>query len=370
MAYEKGERIEPGIWRLRGSKEYLAEVNLIDPESGKRIRERKTSNRLDLARHWRQARKTDSLRGQVSLKKHDQLARPFDTYAQEYLKNWSKVEKQLSSYARDCNSLKHLVRFLGKKDIKHMKRRDVESYVAQRKGSAAKPGTINRELSCLKNMLRKAVDWEYIDSNPAWGVRQQREEIQEFEFLRETEIADLIDACPQHLAPIVKIALNTGMRRGEILGLTWDCVGFDKGEKGIITVRNTKNHENRHIPMNEVARSTLRRHPKRIVNGSACPFVFSNSLGDAVRSVRNGFDAAVKRAGIGRHIRFHDLRHTFASHLVMKGVDIRTVANLMGHKDIRVTMRYSHLAPDHLQAAVDVLTSTERFESLKSGTDS
>ena len=76
--------------------------------------------------------------------------------------------------------------------------------------------------------------------------------------------------------------------------------------------------------------------------------------------IRNGFESAVRRAGIEKHIRFRDLRYTFASQPVMKGVDLRTVAALMGHRDIRVTMRYAHLAPDHLQGAVDLSTQSSQ----------
>ena len=94
-------------------------------------------------------------------------------------------------------------------------------------------------------------------------------------------------------------------------------------------------------------------------------FVFAKSTGEGLKSISNGFEGAVRRCKLGKHIRFHDLRHTFASHLVMKGVDLRTVAKLMGHRDIRVTMRYAHLAPDHLQAAVDVLTMDRGLEGGK-----
>ena len=108
--------------------------------------------------------------------------------------------------------MKHLTSHFGQMHIIDIKHRDVEQYVAQRKATAAMPGTINRELSCLKNMLRKAVDWEHIETNPVWGVRQQREEVQEFEFLREEEGGQLIKACPLHLKPIIIVALNSGMR--------------------------------------------------------------------------------------------------------------------------------------------------------------
>ena len=85
--------------------------------------------------------------------------------------------------------------------------------------------------------------------------------------------------------------------------------------------------------------------------------------------VKKGLAGALERAGIHRHVRFHDLRHTFASHLVMHGVDIRQVANLLGHKDIKVTMRYAHLAPEHLQAAVDALEHHAETNERKQGTD-
>ena len=214
-------------------------------------------------------------------------------------------------------------------------------------------------------MLRKAVDWEYIDDNPAWGVKQRREEVPEFEYLTAHEMDRLLEACPAHLQPIVIVALYTGMRRGEILNLEWKDVNLDVGDRGLITIRKSKNHDTRYIPMNSLVSETLMKHPKRIVGGKVSDHVFSNRDGAAVKSIRNGFEAAVRRARINKHIRFHDLRHTFASHLVMRGVDLRTVAKLLGHRDIRVTMRYAHLGSDHLQAAVDVLTGQNHESSLQ-----
>ena len=130
----------------------------------------------------------------------------------------------------------------------------------------------------------------------------------------------------------------------------------------MITVRDSKNHDTRYIPMNRIVRDAVQRHPRRIVGGQVSPFVFSSAEGNRITDVKKGFAGALKRAGITRHVRFHDLRHTFASHLTMKGVDLRTVAKLLGHRDIKVTMRYAHLAPEHLQAAVDALVSPDDQE--------
>jgi site-specific recombinase XerD len=91
--------------------------------------------------------------------------------------------------------MKHLKTYFGHKEIALIKRRDVEQYVGQRKAAGAMPGTLNRELSCLKNMLRKGIDWEYLEVNPAWGVKQQREEVPEFEILYEEEAIHLIEVC-------------------------------------------------------------------------------------------------------------------------------------------------------------------------------
>ena len=168
-----------------------------------------------------------------------------------------------------------------------------------------------------------------------------------FRYLAADEIEKLLDACgcsdnPQ-LYPFVAVALNTGMRLGELTALEWKDIDF---KRGIIRVDNkkdhhTKNYQVRTIPMNDTLADVLRRIPRRLDSS----YVFQRKGGEKFRKMRTGFENAVKRAGIP-HVRFHDLRHTFASHLVMGGVDIRTVQELLGHKDIRMTMRYSHLAPD------------------------
>ena len=288
-----------------------------------------------------------------------------EPFKPDSLVNFNEIRTQdnpFSSKRRESPFCVRVSTYFGQKDIAAIKRRDVEQYVARRKVAEAKPGTINRELSCLKNMLRKAVDWEYLETNPAWGVSQQREDAEEVEFLREEEIEPLLDACPPHTRAVVIVALHTGMRRGELLNLQWRDVDFKNGDKGLIMVRKSKNHDIRYIPMNALVRETLQTLPRNIAAGKEESFVFAKSTGEGLKSIRNGFEGAVRRCKLGKHIRFHDLRHTFASHLVMKGVDLRTVAKLMGHRDIRVTMRYAHLAPDHLQAAVDVLTMDRELE--------
>lgn len=363
MAYRKGEKMESGIWRLKDSKEYLAEVNYRDPQTGKRLRDRKTLNRLDLAKEWRQTRKADAARGEIRRTKRSGGLIPFEKFADEYMENWSKVEKRDTTHYREITVTKNLKAYFGKKLINEIVRRDVERYVSKRRREGVKPATVNREMALLKHMFRKAIDWEYIEVNPASGMQQQRVEVPEFNILEEGEMDQFIEVATPHLRVFFIMALNTGMRRSELFRLEWRDVDF---KRKLLTVRKPKNYETRYIPMNAPVREALEKHPKRILADKkpdggrrVCPYLFSNDDGSPFTIVDSGFAESLLRAGITKHFRFHDMRHTFASHLVMKGVDLWTVAKLMGHKDVKQTMRYAHLAPDHLQAAVDVLAQRE-----------
>ena len=166
-------------------------------------------------------------------------------------------------------------------------------------------------------------------------------------YLRPEEVESLLKVCPDHLRPIVLTALNTGMRKSEILRLRWSEVDLENRK---ITVTQAKNNETRVIPINQTLYqelSILPRNPKSdyvFTSGRGCPF------GD----IKKSFSSALKRAGI-EDFRFHDLRHTFGSHLVMQGVDLRTVQQVMGHKEIKMTMRYSHLTPEYVHEAMERL---------------
>ena len=166
-------------------------------------------------------------------------------------------------------------------------------------------------------------------------------------FLMPEEIRTLLSNCADHLKPIVTVALNTGMRKGELLSLKWDQVNLDQG---IISLLDTKNHERRDLLMNEAVKSTLRALKAQ----RSGEYVFCNGYGESFGEVKRSFGTALRKSGI-EDFRFHDLRHTFASNLVMEGVDLMTVKELLGHKSLEMTMRYSHLAPSHKMRAINVL---------------
>jgi integrase len=141
------------------------------------------------------------------------------------------------------------------------------------------------------------------------------------------------------------------MRKGEILSLKWDNTDLNHG---FILLDRTKNGERREIPINDTVRGILQGLTRRL----DIPYVFYNDTsGKLYQDIKRSFNTAVRRAGI-RDFHFHDLRHTFASHLVMAGVDLTTVSRLLGHKTLTMTLRYAHLAPSHMVKAVDILDST------------
>lgn len=167
-------------------------------------------------------------------------------------------------------------------------------------------------------------------------------------YLSSEESKKLIDASDSHLKPIVITAMNTGMRRGEILNLKWDQVDL---KHGFILLDITKNVDRREIPIN----STLKAAFQGLIHRIDISYVFyDHKTGEPYQDVKNSFHSACRRAKI-KDFHFYDLRHTFASQLVMAGIDLTTVKELLGHKTLTMTLRYAHLAPSHKVKAVDVL---------------
>lgn len=316
----------------------------------------------------------------------------FYDFAKRYLQ-WARANKKPSSYKRDLSRMRMLDREFGTMDIRKITAQKLEEYATKRatkvrrpggvigclggngtgsemwfvdyhnsrgrkvrktftskKGAEAyldriqrpmKPASVNREMAVIRHMLSKAFDWGIIQENPAKRVKMLKGEVKRLRYLMPDEFQRLLSNCPDDLKPIVTVASHTGLRKGELLGLQWDQVNF---EKGIISILDTKNGERRDIPMNETVRAALNGIQR---NGDHVFCHEDNKL-------RRSFDAVVKNSGI-EDFRFHDLRHTFASNLVMEGVDIMAVKELLGHKKLDMTLRYAHLAPNYKTKAVNVL---------------
>jgi integrase len=202
-------------------------------------------------------------------------------------------------------------------------------------------------------MYSKAIEWGRTKENPAKKVKFLKGAVKRVRFLMADEVQRLLSSCNDELRPVVTVAIHTGMRKGELLGLQRPQVNF---EQGLITLFDTKNHERRDIPMNETVKTTLAALPER------GDYFFCDRNGKRLgyTKIAYSFHAALARAGI-QDFRFHDCRHTFASSLVMAGEDLNTVAELLGHKGLEMTRRYAHLSPKFKKRAVNIL---DRIMSL------
>lgn len=167
--------------------------------------------------------------------------------------------------------------------------------------------------------------------------------------MTEDEEGRLLDVLPGHFKPLVVLAIHTGLRRGELINLHWDNIDF---RTGTLTIKRSKHGESRHVPLNRVAVETLitMKRERKVL----APFIFTTETGKYLHNFERTWLTAVKKAGI-EGFRFHDLRHTFASRLAMKGRPLRTIQELMGHKTITMTLRYAHLSPGYLREAVEGL---------------
>jgi integrase len=228
---------------------------------------------------------------------------------------------------------------------------DAERYVTRRSEAGANASTINREITVLKHMVRRAVIWEYLSRNQIENIKPLKEGPGRTRFLSIEEVEKLLEACAfqdarselgrGYLKQFVLIALNTGMRRNEILSLMRRSVDWTNK---FVTLEATKNGDARHVYLNGTAIETLRSLPARIDSERLFPF--------GPWQITMAFRRATKRAGI-EDFRLHDLRHTFASYQAMAGVQTRGLQALLGHRDNRMTMRYSHLADAYLRDAVN-----------------
>jgi integrase len=274
----------------------------------------------------------------------------FHQLADEYLK-WCERQRSFRSKKGFILQLKEA---FGNLQLRHLNTKLLEQYQTDRINKGNKPATVNRLIATLKHCIHKGYQWEMLSEETLKRVRNVKlleENNRRLRYLSQSECQTLIHNCQGSTRGIVVTALNTGMRKGEILGLKWEQVDL---RHGFILLDKTKNGERREIPINETVKGVLQSKLRRV----DIPYVFYDSCsGKRYQNIKRSFNTALRRAGI-RDFRFHDLRHTFASHLVMAGVDITTVSRLLGHKSLTMTLRYSHLAPSHMIKAVDILHST------------
>ncbi|WP_044557262.1 tyrosine-type recombinase/integrase [Halobacteriovorax marinus] len=272
-----------------------------------------------------------------------------------------KAKKTQQAYVSDLRN--HILPILGEIQLKHIRyqhARLLENSIIETGKSAR---TVNKVMMEFKTILNDAVKLEYLLKSPVRGYPELQEEPRHLTFWSKEEIRVFIDFNKANpLLDLYIVALNTGLRLGEICGLCWDRVDFTTNNLVInrsLTrdgIRNTtKTHRGRYVPMNTIVRDILQKRLRTRIS----KFVFSTQTGKPLpydHVTQRHFKKSQREAGLENIIRFHDLRHTFASHFMMNGGNIYTLQKLLGHTDIKTTMIYAHLDQDFLREAAEVVS--------------
>ncbi|EMK6928222.1 site-specific integrase [Vibrio alginolyticus] len=268
------------------------------------------------------------------------------------------------SYMCIANSFEHIM----DKPLTEIKAWDIQQWITERRKLGRAPATIEYCVNRLRAAFNRAVEWEFIDSHNLSSVKLIKQDNTRIRYLSKEEENSLLEGIQARnqsvrksdktkaqlkfvdfFEPLVVTAMNTGMRKGELLTLKWEHVSFPNR---YLTIRseNAKSKKTRTIPLNDTVLKLFESWRAQNPNADYV-FVANNQ---PVEFFQYPWQSLLKEAGID-NFRFHDLRHHFASKLVMAGVDLNIVRELLGHADLKMTLRYAHLAPEHKASAVNLI---------------
>jgi integrase len=261
---------------------------------------------------------------------------------------YSKTNKK--DYKLDEAKVKVIHSYFGEKTlaskITPKRIEDFKSFMSEKYSNAY----VNRYLACIKTIFNIGIKNELIKTTPMKAVKMMKEDNHKIRYLTADEEARLFKELPEHLKPIVICALQTGLRKSNILQLRWELVDLEFRFIEVLAQQN-KGHKIIKIPISDKLLETLESLPKN------SEYVFANpDTGKPYRDISEGFKNACERANI-ENFRFHDLRHTVATRLVEKGIDLRVVQEIMAHSTIVTTQRYMHPTPKRKLEAISVLNS-------------
>jgi integrase len=284
---------------------------------------------------------------------------------QESFMTFSRTNNKPSTVSAKEGMLRvHLLPFFGKMKLDAIGPAEVERYKALKLDEQQGKKTINNHLTALRKLLNLAVEWEVLDRAPrVRGFKLRHQFVSEDEYLTFDEADRFVRAAAPEWRPFLVVALKTGLRVGELLALKWQDIDLVAAH---LIVRRTlwrdqegppKGGQNRKVPLSDEALATLKSH--RHLRG---PYVFCVPPGARLTHsmVKDVVPDTCRRAGLGKRLTTHGLRHTFASHLVMRGASLKAVQELLGHESIEMTLRYSHLTPDVKRGAVRLLDQEPR----------
>ena len=277
----------------------------------------------------------------------------FQAAWESYLKNSGNTEKTIRS---KIDSGKHILPVFQNKNLGRISSADIKNYQLERKlevrnkpkNTDKREGEINYrsvniELATLHHFFNYCMERNYIQSNPASRIKKLNE-LSRLKTLSDGDIKKLIAGATNKLTrDIITFLIYTGCRKGEALNLKWDDVDL---KNGVIAVKGTKTKYDRYVPISEALRGVLEGIKK-----NQGLYVFNNN-GAKIGDFKRSFKTACRNAGL-KDLRIDDLRHVFASKMVMNGTSLYITGELLGHRTTQMTKRYSHLVPDTLKKAVN-----------------
>ncbi|GJM17090.1 MAG: integrase [Thermodesulfobacteriota bacterium] len=306
---------------------------------------------------------TQHIKGKLGLLDTKQIL--LSDFLDEYLIH-CEANKAPNTYRLEKGLARILLAHFGNVLLKTIDNHGLEDYKTNRINKGLKPNSTNREIIIIKYMLRKAKDWEYIDNIP--HIKLLKVPKLPIKYLSVKEIDSLINHSSIWLKPIIIVLRNTGMRIGELLNLRLSDIDLSKG---YIMVISPKTNNYRVIPINSelspllhwltnnyIAPKSMTINKRLQIHNE---YLFCHPDGSRIKSIKTSFNNACKRAGIKATV--HMLRHSFASHLLMNGVDLVSVKELLGHSSINTTMIYSHLSNEHIGNTVYQLPWLNRSPS-------
>jgi len=281
----------------------------------------------------------------------------FKDLMNKYMAEYSAVYKAKTSHKRDISLMAHLVKSFGNQYVTDITPVIISEYKVRRRKEGASPRTINYELTLMSHAFNIAIkEWEWVDDNPVKRIKKERVNNTIERWLSLEEEERLLNVSPKWLQNIIIFAIHTGLRQSELLDLK--CLQIDLN-RGTLTIYEQKNRDVDTLPLSQTAMGILIEQRKT----SSCSdgYVFPNTIGGRKgnRDLLKAFYTAMKRANI-ENFRFHDLRHTFATRLVQKGVGIFEVQKLGRWKNTSMVMRYAHHYPESLRSSIEVMDTIKK----------